>query len=124
MTIRQERIQELIHNHLSMLLLTDVTDPALQGLTVTDVKVDREIEYADVFIQALGEDEREQEIMHGLKRANGFLRRELATRLRIRNMPILRFYWDHSLANAEHIEALLDSLNIEPEPVEDADGDE
>lgn len=110
MSIRQERIQELIHNHLSSLLLMDVTDPALQGLTVTRVRIDREIEYADIFVHALGDDSREKDVMQGLKRANGFLRRELSHRLSIRNMPVLHFHWDHSLAEADHIERLLDSL--------------
>ena len=78
MTIKQERIQELIRTHLSDLLLTTVTDPALQGVTVTDVAVNREIEHADIYVHALGDDSREEAVMQGLERAAGFLRSNLA----------------------------------------------
>ena len=68
-----DRIREI----LSELLLMEVTDPALQGVTVTSVSLDREMEYADVRVNALGDESREKEVMRGLERANGFLRREI-----------------------------------------------
>lgn len=110
MTIRQERIQELIHTHLSQLLMTEVTDPALRNVTVTDIKIDREIEYADIYVNALGDEHREKEVMAGLKRANGFLRKEIAARLKIRHMPVLHFHWDRNLQAALDIEELLDAV--------------
>jgi ribosome-binding factor A len=110
MTIKQERIQELIRTHLSDLLLTTVTDPALQGVTVTDVVVNREIEHADLYVHALGDDSREAAVMQGLERASGFLRSNLAARLRIRQMPVLHFHWDHTLAAADHMDSLLESI--------------
>jgi ribosome-binding factor A len=113
MNIRQERIRELIRNHLSDLFMTEVTDPRLQGVTVTDVKIDREIEYADIYVHALGDDAREADVMAGLNSAKGFLRSSLAKRLRIRQIPVLHFHWDRLLASGDHIEALLDSLKIE-----------
>jgi len=114
-TIRQDRIRELIHSHLSSILLIDVTDPALKGVTITDVKLDREIEYADVYVNALGDEDRRGDVLGGLKRANGFLRRELGKRLRIRNIPVLHFHWDHTMAEAAHIEEILSTLDIPPE---------
>ena len=120
MTIKQERIQELIRTHLSDLLLTTVTDPALQGVTITDVVVNREIEHADIYVHALGDDSRESTVMQGLERASGFLRSNLASRLRIRQMPVLHFHWDHNLAAADHIDALLESVK---DDWQDADTD-
>ena len=116
MTIKQERVQDLIQERLSYLLQNEVTDPALKNVTITDVKVDREIEYADVFVSAMGDDSREKEVMQGLKRASGFLRRETAARLRLRRMPQFHFHWDRVLASAEHIEELLDSIKHENKP--------
>ena len=113
MSIRQERIKELIHERLSYLLQNEVTDPALHNVTVTDVKIDQEIQYADVYVNALGDEKREKEVMAGLKRAAGYLRREVAARLRIRHMPVLHFHWDRNLAAAEEIEQLLDTLKKE-----------
>jgi len=114
MTIKQERVQELIMAHLGSILLLEVTDPALKDLTITDVRVDREIEYADIYVHAFGDDSREKEVLAGLRRANAFLRRNLAGRLSLRKIPVLHFHWDHLLASGEHMEQLLDSLQPPP----------
>lgn len=115
MTIKSDRVAELIQTHLSQLLLTDVRDPRLDGVTITEVKLDREIEHADVFVNALGDDSRETEVMAALNKAQGFLRRELAQRLRLRRMPQLHFKWDLILQQANHMESVLDALKAERE---------
>lgn len=114
-TVRQQRTAEQIRTTLSQLLLLEMKDPRLQGVTVTRVTIDRELQYADVYVQALAEDEREDEVMDGLQRASGFLRRELGNVLRLRHIPTLHFHWDPSLAHAEHINRLLDGLDIPEE---------
>lgn len=120
MTIKQERAAHLIHNILSELIMTEVTDPALLGVTVTEVTVDREIEYADVYVHSL--DDRD-EVMAGLQRASGFLRRELAIRTRFRKTPVLHFHWDVALEHGERIDELLASLDIPPEEDQGSDDD-
>ncbi len=114
-TVRQQRTAEQIRTTLSQLLLLEMKDPRLQGVTVTRVNIDRELQYADVYVHALAEDEREAEVMDGLQRATGFLRRELGNSLRLRQTPMLHFHWDPSLAHAEHINQLLDGLDIPEE---------
>ncbi len=126
MTIKQERAARLIQDILSTLLMIEVTDPALDGITVTEVKVDREIEYADVYVHVLDE-ERRDEVMTGLQRASGFLRHELAQRIRYRNTPMLHFHWDLAMERGERIDSLLDQLDIPPEttpPAEEQESDE
>jgi ribosome-binding factor A len=113
-TIKQERAAHLIHNILSELLMTEVTDPAILDVTITDVKVDREIEYAEVYVHALGDENDQREVMAGLDRAKGFLRRELASRTRFRKTPELHFHWDHAVDQGERIEDLLSSLGMKP----------
>ena len=115
MSIKSERVAKLIMNHLSTLLLTEVQDPRLEGVTVTDVKVDRELEHAQIFINALGEEERADEVLLGLESAKGFLRRRLADALTTRRTPELHFKWDNILKQADQIEQVLDSLNTEAE---------
>ena len=114
MTVKQERMAERIREILSSLLLLEVTDPALQGVTVTEVKLDPELEYADVYVNALGDESREKEVMAGLSRANGFLRREVGKRVRLRRTPVLKFHWDITLSRAEAMEQILDHLNVPP----------
>ncbi len=109
MTIKQERAARLIQEIISELLMTEVTDPAIQGVTITDVKVDREIEYADIYVHDL---EDPDAIMQGLRRASGFLRRELAARTSFRKTPELHFHWDVSIDHGERIDTLLQDLDI------------
>lgn len=104
MTIKQDRLQDRVREILSGLLLLEVTDPALKNVTVTDVRLDREIEHATVYVNALGEEGRQAEVMAGLKRANGFLRRETGKRLSIRRVPELRFIWDTTLSRGAAID--------------------
>lgn len=119
-SLRQQRVAEQIKVTLSELLLFDINDPRLSGITITEVEIDRELEYADVYVNALGDEERKEEVLEGLERASGFLRRRLGDSLDARKTPNLRFKWDTAFEQAQRIDDLLDSLNI-PAPDEDSD---
>jgi ribosome-binding factor A len=122
MSLKQERMAVRIREILSGLLLLEVTDPALHDVTVTEVVLDPELEYANVYVNALGDESRQPEVMAGLKRANGFLRRELGKRIRLRRTPVLQFHWDITLSRGEAIEQALDRLNLPPaSPAPDED---
>ena len=120
--IRQQRTAEQIRVILSELILRQISDPRLQGLTITDVTIDRELQYADIYVNALGDDSRKDEVMAALQGAKGYFRRELAGRLDLRTVPQLHFHWDPTLAHAEHISQLLDNLDIPAEPDESGEG--
>ncbi len=113
--IRQRRTEEQIQFFLSDLVLRGLRDPRLQGLTITEVKLDRELQYANIYVNALGDESRRREVMASLSKATGYLRRELSSRLRTRSVPTLQFHWDPTLAHAEEMNQLLDDLNILPE---------
>ncbi|MBI5957767.1 MAG: 30S ribosome-binding factor RbfA [Chloroflexi bacterium] len=112
MSIKTERAGRLILEIVSELLMSEVTDPALTDVTVVDVTVDREIEYAEVYVHSM---EDRKVVMAGLERASGFLRHELAVRTRFRKTPVLRFYWDDTLDRGERIEELLQKLHTSPD---------
>lgn len=114
-SVRQKRTAEQIRTILSELVLRELRDPRLQDLTFTEVRIDRELQYADVYVNALGDDSREAEVMDALQGATGYLRRELASRMTVRTVPQLHFHWDPTLARAERISQLLDSLDIPSE---------
>ncbi|MBZ0281192.1 MAG: 30S ribosome-binding factor RbfA [Anaerolineae bacterium] len=118
MTIKQDRMGERIQEILSELLLREVADPRLKNITVTDVRIDNELMFANVYINALGDESREQQVLIGLERAKGFLRREVAKRVRLRNAPELRFHWDTTLEHGERINRILSTLDIPPAPPE------
>lgn len=124
MSIKQQRMGDRIQQILSQLLLREISDPRLQGITVTEVQIDAELMYAKVYVNALGDESREREVMEALKKANGFLRREVGQRIRIRNTPELHFYWDKTLERAERINNIISNLDIPPEPEEESTDDD
>ncbi|MGE5223612.1 MAG: 30S ribosome-binding factor RbfA [Omnitrophica WOR_2 bacterium] len=113
---RAQRIAARIREELSEILLTESADPRISGVSVTDVTVDRELDYATIFVSALEGAERSKEILAGLEHAQGFLRSELARRIDLRAFPRLRFRWDPTFENAERIERLLASLHSDDTP--------
>lgn len=118
--LRLRRINERIKEELAVLLLYEVADPRLQGVSVTDVRVDRELAYADVFVSAVEGAARKDEILAGLAHARGFLSRQLAQRVELRQFPRLRFHWDPTPERAERIEQLLAQLRTERAAAEEA----
>ncbi len=122
--IKQQRIAEQIRELLSQFVLFDLNDPRVQGITITAVNLDRELQHADIKVNALGDESREAEVLAGLQSASSYLRRELSKRLRLRRMPQLHFHWDYSLAQVMKVNELLDGLEIPDEVAEDATGQE
>jgi ribosome-binding factor A len=114
MSIKQDRMADRVRQILSELLLREVSDPRLHNITVTEVKLDPELMFADVYVNALADESREKEVLAGLKRAGGFLRREVGKRVRLRNTPELHFHWDATLERGEQMNRLIDSLHITP----------
>ena len=109
--LRLQRINDRIRQELSEMLVKDeIRDPRLAGISITDVSVDRELAYAELYISAVEGSARSQEILAGMESASGFLRRMLAERVDLRSFPRLRFHWDPTPERADRIEQLLYSL--------------
>lgn len=109
--IRLQRIADRFREDLSEMLIQVIADPRLSGITITDVKVDRELTFADIYVSALEGKARETEIMEALQHAKGFLRSALADRIELRVHPQLRFHWDMTPERADKIDRLIHSLN-------------
>ncbi len=92
------------------MLIREISDPRLKLIYVTDVKVDKELAYADVFVSAVEGVSRSEDVLAGLESASGFIRRTLASRVELRAFPRLRFHWDITPENADHIEKILAEL--------------
>jgi ribosome-binding factor A len=89
------------------MLLRDLSDPRLHMIYVTDVTVDRELSYADVYVSALEGSTRSGEVLAGFESASGYIRRQLAGKVELRSFPRLRFHWDPTPENADRIERRL-----------------
>ena len=119
MSIKQDRMAERIQGLLSELLLREIRDPRLKGVTITEVKIDPELAFANVYVNALGDESRQEGVMEALGKASSFLRRAVGQRLTTRVTPELHFHWDYTLEHGEHLNQLLESLEIPPETEEE-----
>jgi len=108
--VRLQRIADRIRQELSEILIREISDPRLQQIYITDVKIDKELSYADVFVSAVEGVARSAEVLAGLESASGFLKRTLTARIELRAFPRLRFHWDMTPENADHIEKILAEL--------------
>ncbi|MCC6189642.1 MAG: 30S ribosome-binding factor RbfA [Anaerolineales bacterium] len=108
--LRQKRVADRLQREVSHLIQQEMNDPRLALVTVTVVNVDRELEYANIFVSTVGDAARRREVMQVLNNAKGFIRREVARRVQLRRAPELIFHWDPSPEKAEHIAQLLDDL--------------
>ena len=107
---RLQRIADRIRQELSEMLIREISDPRLKQIYVTDVKVDRELAFADIFVSAVEGVSRSADVLAGLESASGFIKRNLASRVELRAFPRLRFHWDMTPENADHIEKVLAEL--------------
>lgn len=113
--IRLQRIADRIRQELSEMLIREISDPRLSLINITDVKVDRELAFADIFVSAFEGAERSKEILAGLDSASGFIRRALSSRVDLRVFPRLRFHWDPTPEHADHIEQVLADIRKKSE---------
>jgi ribosome-binding factor A len=108
--VRLQRIADRIREELSEMLIREISDPRLKLIYVTDVKIDRELAYADIFVSAVEGVSRSRDVLAGLESASGFIRRTLASRVELRAFPHLRFHWDMTPENADRVEKALAEL--------------
>ena len=108
--VRLQRIADRIREELSEMLIRELNDPRLKLIYVTDVKIDKELAYADIFVSAVEGVSRSKDVLAGLESASGFIRRTLASRVELRAFPRLRFHWDMTPENADRVEKVLAEL--------------
>jgi ribosome-binding factor A len=114
---RIERVNNLIRREVSELIQRQVKDPRLDAfITVTEVATSPDLKYAKVFVSCISGKQEEQKTLGVLNAAAGFLRAELAKKLRLRRIPELSFHWDDSIEHGDHILRLIDQVSSEQEP--------
>ncbi|MGH7725551.1 MAG: 30S ribosome-binding factor RbfA [Candidatus Eiseniibacteriota bacterium] len=123
MSKRTEKVADLIRRELAGILTTKMRDPRVGWVSVTGVDVTPDLSVAKIWLSALGGSERRDEVLGALRHAAPFLRRELAPRLGLREMPELRFAYDESIEHGARVEELLRKIH-DGTPIDDEDEDE
>ena len=117
--LRIEKLQELIKQEMSKMLLTDLKDPRIGFVTVTDVEMTGDLREAKIYVSIMGGAEQVNSSFEGLSSALGFVRREIGQRVRLRFTPEISFALDTSLDYGDHIQKLL--LQVEGDRDKNAD---
>lgn len=107
---RSDRVAEQVRRDLADLIRSELKDPRVGMISLTAVELTPDYAHAKVFYATLNSDHRE-EIEQGLKRAAGFLRRELGRRTHIHTLPELHFVYDSSIENGANLSLLIDQAN-------------
>ncbi len=105
---RSRRIAEQIQRELSEIIRLELKDPRVGMVTITDVEVTPDYEHAKIFFTRLGDAVDNPNVVRALERAAGFLRSELAQRMRLRIVPQLHFEYDESIERGVRLSKLID----------------
>lgn len=113
---RVSRLNEQLRREISEIVRLELRDPRIGAVTITEVRVTTDLDFARVFVTTLDEPGRTAETLEGLRAAAGHIRGELGRRLRIRHVPELRFQLDEALEHARRIEQLLAQVHAAEQP--------
>jgi len=105
--LRIEKIQELMKQEISKIILQELKDPRIGFVTVTQVELTRDLRNAKVYVSLMGNEQQIKDCWVGLNSSLGYIRREIGQRIRLRCTPEIVFQIDKSLDYSAHIQELL-----------------
>ncbi len=105
---RTDRLNHQFREEISYLLQREVKDPRIGFVTITSVKVSKDLSHAKVYASVFGEDRDKELTLQGLKKCAGFMRKRLGQLLTIRAVPELHFVLDENAEYAIRISKLID----------------
>jgi len=107
-TPRMRRVNEVIRQVLGDAIATDLKDPRIGFVTVTDVDTSPDLRTARVYVSVLGGEAEREKTLVGLRSSHGFLQGRIAAELRMKRTPTLTFHYDESVDRGVRISRLLD----------------
>ncbi len=117
MTRRTERVNDLLREEISRLVLRELHDPALQHglISITEVEVSPDLRHARVYVSVMGSEDERTGVFQALERARHFMERELSRRLKMRQTPELMFRQDDSIERGVRLTQLIKEVAKEQE---------
>jgi len=107
-TTRMRRVNEVIREVLGAAIATDLKDPRIGFVTVTDVDTSPDLRSARVYVSVLGDAAKREQTLDGLRSAHGFLQGRINSELRMKRTPTLTFHYDESVERGARLSRLLD----------------
>ena len=123
-SIKNTRINAEVQKELSNIIRGEIKDPRIHPMTsVMAVEVAPDLKTCKAFISVLGSDEAKQSTIRGLKNAEGYIRRELARNLNLRNTPEITFVLDQSIEYGVNMSKMIDDVVRKDGASEEKDGE-
>ena len=111
-SIKNTRINTEVQHELANLIRGGIKDPRIHPMTsVTAVEVAPDLKTCRAYISVLGDEEEKRNTMEGLKNAEGYIRRQLAKTINLRNTPEIRFILDESIEYGVAMSKLIDEVS-------------
>lgn len=111
MSRRMARVNELLREELSQLILRELKDPRVASfVTITEVDTSSDLDHARVYVSIMASAEEQKDVMKGLKSAEGFLRHTLRERIKMRKIPTLTFSLDTSMERGAQMLELINQV--------------
>jgi len=109
MNTRLFKVQDLLHKEVAFLLLKEIQNPLIKSITISGVKVSKDLKYSEIYFTSLNKDYKKIEIE--LNKASGFIRNELSKRLHLKRLPSLKFTYDKTAESSQKIEDIIKNLS-------------
>ncbi|MEJ5361029.1 MAG: 30S ribosome-binding factor RbfA [Spirochaetota bacterium] len=113
MGFRKQKLETQIKKLVGTLIVTEIKDPRIGFVTVTNVELSKDYAYADVYVSVLGDDNTKKKSLAGLQSARGFIQFRVGKALSIRTIPEIRFHLDTSIEEGVDMVNLLEKLEKE-----------
>jgi ribosome-binding factor A len=110
---RPSRVGDQLRAEISDLLAREVHDPGIGFVTITQVTVSPDLQVARAYYSTLGDERARRDTARALDRATPFLRRHIGSRLRLKRVPLLEFFFDESIERGDRIERILNEISAE-----------
>ena len=124
-SIKNTRINSEVQRELANIIRGEIKDPRIHPLTsVVTAEVAPDLKTCKAYISVLGDQEAQKKTLEGLNSAVGYIRRQLAKNLNLRNTPEIRFIMDQSIEYGVHMSRLIDENHVEESGRDEDDQDE
>lgn len=108
---RTRKVEIDLKREISFIINNKIKDPRIGFITITDTKLSPDFKWLDVFVSIMGEDEKTAVSLEVLKNCSGFIKRNLPRKLRLKNIPNIRFLYDKSIDEGMRISNILENLD-------------
>lgn len=107
---RARKLEIDLQREISFIINSKLKDPRIGFVTVTDVKLSPDYHYLDIFVSIMGEERVKNDSMKGLSQCEGFIKKNLKERFRLRTIPDIKFIHDKSIEYGLKITSILENL--------------